>query len=313
MKITYAYLIFALILLSCDAFKEKHEHLFIYGFENKKTFPQQGISETIQVLKKRLDAYGVSDFEVKRYQDKNISVKINAHNLDNERVDRLLLNQGKLEFWELHIGEDFHPFLGEVNDEFVTKEDNDSLKINPLFDRIVGVGYSGGPVLFRSKSEDTAAVNSLLKRNEIKFHLPSEFKNTKFLWGIADSDGFHPLYAAKSNRENMPPLTGEFVKEARMNYDVVGRPCISMVMNEEGALRWERITGNAYRNNTCIAVTLNNLVQSAPGVVSGPIKGGKTEISGNYTLEEAQDLAIILTSQKHIPKLNLLQYSKSKK
>lgn len=312
MKKIYTYLILALVLFSCDAFKEKQEHLFIYEFENEKEVTQQNISETIAVLKKRLHMYG-DGFEVKRYHSKNISVKINAHSLDDKRVGKLLVNQGKLQFWELYRGDAFYSFLGEINDEFTAKRDNDSIKVKSLFDMIASKGYQNGPVLFQSKTEDTIEVNSILKRKDIKTYLPSEFKNTKFLWGVQDSNGHHPLYAAKSNRENIPPLTGEFIVEAFQSYNIIGTPSISINMNEEGALRWERITENAYRNMTCIAITLNDLVYSAPGVVSGSIKGGKTEISGNFTLEEAQDLSIILTSQKRIPKLKLSQYSKSKK
>lgn len=312
MKKIYAYLVITIVLFSCDTFKEKQEYLFIYKFVNEEGITQRNVSETIEVLKKRLSIYG-GDFEVKRDRNKNISVKINAHNLDNERINSLLINQGKLEFWELYKGEAFYSFLGEINDEFSQNIDNDSLKVKSLFDIIASRGYEGGPVLFQSKPEDTTAINSLLKRKDIKAYLPSELKNTKFLWGISDSNGHHPLYAAKSNRENIPPLTGEFVVEAFHSFDIVGKPSISLTMNEAGALRWERITGNAFRDKTCIAITLNNLVFSAPGVVAGPIKGGKTEISGNFTLKDAQDLAIILTSQKNIPKLKLLQYSKTKK
>ncbi len=126
------------------------------------------------------------------------------------------------------------------------------------------------------------------------------------------NDGLHPLYAASSNRENKAPLTGDVITDARTNFGITGKPEIAMQMNEKGAIIWERLTGKAFENQTNIAITLNNIVYSAPGVTSGSISGGRSSISGNFTIEEAQDLAIILSSQQSIPKLKLIDYLKVK-
>ena len=139
-----------------------------------------------------------------------------------------------------------------------------------------------------------------------------KYFNTKFLWGIPDDNHHIPLYLAKSNIENKAPLNGESIIEAFQNYDVLGRPTISINMDQNGALIWERLTGNASNNSTNIAITLNNLVFSAPSVNSGPIKAGQSEISGDFTLQQAQDLAIVLSSQKEISRLKLLQYVRLK-
>ena len=96
------------------------------------------------------------------------------------------------------------------------------------------------------------------------------------------------------------------ITDARQSFGYTDKPEIVIEMNNEGALIWERITGEAFKNNTKIAITLNDIVYSAPGVTSGPISGGRSSISGNFTLQEAQDLAIILSSQGSIPKLKLV-------
>ncbi|OEK08043.1 hypothetical protein A8C32_16445 [Flavivirga aquatica] len=69
------------------------------------------------------------------------------------------------------------------------------------------------------------------------------------------------------------------------------------------------MTGKTFRNRTSIGITINNLVYSASGVTSGAIKVGRSAISGNFTVEEAQDLSIILSSQKSILKLKLQQHN----
>ena len=265
----------------------------------------------IRVLKKRLNKYG-TDFEVKRHRQNNIKILIKAKKLNDKRVNELILNQGKLEFWELYRGDAFFPFVMELNNSLIDEKENDSIKINPLLDLIASQGYQGGPVVFQTKKEDTATINSFLNRKEAKFYLPSEYNHVKFLWGIPDSNNHIPLYVAKSNREKTPPLTGNSITDAFQNYDAINRPTVSINMDKEGALIWERITGSAFRNATSIAITINNTVYSAPGVTVGAIKGGKSEISGNFTLKEAQDLAIVLSSQESIPKLKLLEYSKLK-
>lgn len=302
-KITY--LILFLTVLSCNIFKEKSEFIFTYEFENENQITQREILETINILKKRLDKYGV-EHKIKKEKRKRLSIKVTGFNLDSIRLNNLITNQGKLEFWELYNREGFNDFILEVDRFFTSKLVNDSLKEQSLVNKIASVGYQGGSIVFQSKTEDTAAVNKMILHKDVRFFLPPGYLNTKFLWGIADNNGHHPLYAAKSNRDNKPPLSGASIVDAFQSFDPIGRPVISMKMSDKAALTWERITGKAFKNRTCIAIALNNLVYTAPGVTVGAIKGGQSEISGNFTLEQAQDLAIILSSQGSVPKLKLV-------
>jgi hypothetical protein len=102
------------------------------------------------------------------------------------------------------------------------------------------------------------------------------------------------LYAIQSNRDNQPPLSGSVVVDATQSYDQVGSPAVSMQMNGKGARKWEEMTGNAYRDKSNIAIVLDEIVYSAPGVSKGAISGGRSEISGEFTLNEAIDLANVL-------------------
>lgn len=296
-----AYLILILIVTSCNVFKEKKEYSFTYEFENKTS--QRNILETIKVLKKRLDSYGVENSITNQKGDR-LHINVKAINLDSIRLNSLILNQGKLEFWELFKGNDFHDFMIDVNEFFMDTTLEDSIQVQPLLSKIASQGYPGGPIVFQFKAEDTASVNKMLGNKEVRFLIPEDFLNVKFLWGVADEIGHHPLYAAKSNRDGRPPLTGASITDAMHSFGPIGRPVVAIAMNDKGALTWERITENAFLNSTFIAITINDLVYTAPGVAAGAIKGGRSEISGNFTIEEAHDLAIILSSKGKIPKLN---------
>ena len=106
------------------------------------------------------------------------------------------------------------------------------------------------------------------------------------------------LYALKSNRDNIAPLSGGVVVDALQTYDPLGNAAVSMQMNSQGARTWEAMTGKAFREASNIAIVLDNIVYSAPGVSSGPISGGRSEITGNFSLNEAIDLANVLRAGK---------------
>ncbi|MHA6246696.1 protein translocase subunit SecDF [Pontibacter sp. CAU 1760] len=144
---------------------------------------------------------------------------------------------------------------------------------------------------------DTAKINDIFSRTEVRAMFPP---NMKFLWGVKPIVGdnrqeFVEFYAIKKGRGGEAPLTGEAVNDARQDFDQTGRPEISMTMNPTGAKNWARLTGDNIGRQ--IAIVLDNYVYSAP-VVQGEITGGSSSISGNFTIEEAQDLANILKAGK---------------
>ncbi|WP_114778353.1 protein translocase subunit SecDF [Botryobacter ruber] len=144
---------------------------------------------------------------------------------------------------------------------------------------------------------DTAKINDLFSRSEVRAIFPP---NMKFLWGVKPISGdgrqqFVELYAIKKGRDGKAPLGGDAINEARQDFDQSGRPEISMSMNPNGAKKWARLTGaNIGRQ---VAIVLDDYVYSAP-VVQSEITGGNSSISGNFTIEEAQDLANILKAGK---------------
>ena len=101
---------------------------------------------------------------------------------------------------------------------------------------------------------------------EVRNLIPSDYRYVKFLWGKTDTDGLSSLYAIKSNREDISPLSGGVVVDASQSYDALGNPAVSMQMNAQGARVWENLTDIAYRQNSNIAIVLDDIVYSAPGV-----------------------------------------------
>ena len=168
-------------------------------------------------------------------------------------------------------------------------------KLRPVADEQGQVGR--GPVIGWAKSFDTAAVNRYMSLPQVKALLP---RDIKLMWGVKAIDPQETtfaLYAIKANtRDGKAPLDGGSVVEAREGYAQHGSSAeVSMTMNASGARTWARLTADNV--DRCIAIVLDGYVYSAP-VVHGEISGGQSSISGQFTINEARDLANVLKSGK---------------
>lgn len=175
---------------------------------------------------------------------------------------------------------------------------------NPLFGLLrPNVSQDGQPVpgclIGFAAGKDTSRVNTYLKMNQVKSLFPRELK---FYWSqnpykYDETKTLYELHSIKiTTRDQRAPLTGDVVTSARPSTGVTGSDIkVDFSMNGEGAKTWQRMT----RDNIgrCIAVVLDDYVRSYPRV-QNEISGGNTEITGDFTLEEAEDLANILKSGK---------------
>ena len=173
---------------------------------------------------------------------------------------------------------------------------------NPLFSLlvpIIGQGQNGqaalvpGPVVGQAQIKDTAQVDKYLRLPEAASLIP---QSMRFYWGVKPSgiDKKFQLYAIRlSGAENGPALSGEVITDASKDIDEKGAPDVRMVMSSDGADKWAKVTAAAALDKTSVAIVLDNNVYSAPGVQK-EIDGGVSSISGNFTLDEAKDLANIL-------------------
>ncbi len=150
-----------------------------------------------------------------------------------------------------------------------------------------------------ASSKDTAEVNTMLKMNQVRALFP---RDLRFMWSqnpykYDPTKTLYELHAIKvTTRDGRPPLNGDVITSARPSSGVTGSEVkVDMSMNAEGAKIWQRMT----RENIdrCLAVVLDGYVRSYPRV-QNEISGGNTEITGDFTIDEADDLANILKSGK---------------
>jgi len=306
----------------------------------------ESITSAFEVLRKRIDKFGVTQPNIQRLgQTARILVELPGAK-DVERVKKLLQSTAQLEFWDVYKFEEMAAFLqmadakvkelnaveetpeekvqdttatenNEINELLGGDDVNDSITdpaiANPILSKMVSLGYQGGPIIASFKLRDTATINKYLSMPEVRGLLSNEYRYTKFVWekptysDVLDEE-ISALYALKGNRDNEPPLAGGVVVDAQQSYDNLSRVAVDMQMNGTGAKVWEQMTNDANKNQSQIAIVLDDIVYSAPGVtVAGGISGGRSQITGDFSITEGQDLANVLRAGKLPASADIIQ------
>lgn len=318
-----------------------------------RAYADGAISNTYNVLQKRIDQFGVAQPNVNLDKNKGIiTVELPGVKDDPERVRRYLQATANLQFFEVYnIGDldkpiadaekalqDYYsgvkPEAEKAADSAIKAnlpaglDSNATAKIQDLLKKpALPVGtdsaakpathslfqylqlvppqqaqngqMSFAPYLGFVSARDTSLLNEYLNLEPVRSQFPS---NAKFVFGVAERNDkgvktdILPFYALKTLEGNeRARLEGDGVSQAVQDYDDKNRPAIKMQMTKQG----ERIWGEMTTENVGkpIAIVLDDLVYSAPNVIN-PITSGTSEISGNFTIQEAQDLANILQSGK---------------
>ena len=157
-----------------------------------------------------------------------------------------------------------------------------------------------GPIIGFALPRDTATINSYLKTDVVKALIPGDKRYVRFAWTRPDAKaGITFLIALNGNRTMEPELDGGVIVDARREFDQGNNPIVTMAMNGYGAQIWQRITAEESAKNPKghVAVVLDNLVYSYPRVIN-EISGGRTQIEGGFSLDEASDLANVLKAGK---------------
>ena len=299
----------------------------------KKT--DDAISASFNIIRSRIDHFGVTQPNIQRLPNSNrILVELPGVK-EPERVRKLLQGTASLEFWTTYNAADLMSSLARADRELknalgdeiaeevaaadatvaaaeaegllgevtAAPEEEDaeiaaqrfSRKDNPLL--AVLNPYGGGAVIGVAAAADIPTVNKYLAMDAVKDAFPAD---VVFKWGIkpdAAYDNKYALYAIKVERpDGKAPLDGSVISDAREAYAQRGAEAeVSMSMNSNGVSEWARLTADNV--GKCIAIVLDGYVYSAP-VVRQKIEGGNSSISGNFTIQEAQDLANVLKSGK---------------
>jgi len=296
---------------------------------------ENAIDRSFNILRTRIDRFGTSQPNIQRIAGSG-RIQIELPGADNqERVRNLLQGVAKLQFWEVLELNEYGGSIEEVNQAWVADQKNkigdlaasdstatdstgtasDSLSVEDSLRNVLekqleqispmnNANASISPLIALRKVDygliydvlDTAIVNRILKNERYQSFLP---KDLKLLWGIKptkaeDGTEILELYAIKLKKgSDQAPLEGDVVTDARQTLDQTSQPAVSMQMNADGARKWRNLTAENVGRR--IAVVLDDYVYTAP-MVNGEIPNGQSEISGNFTLLEAQDLANILKS-----------------
>lgn len=328
-----------------------------------QTEANAAFDRTYQIIKTRIDKFGVTQPNVQKLGNGRILVELPGIK-EPERVRKLLQGTAKLEFWETYDNTEIYPMLEEANkalkltgaadttvqaeaintdslavpadtlkdataaadtaaksEDLVAqlgdkKEGGDTAKTdttgqksfedfareNPFFAVLtpsVGQNEQGqselrkGPVIGMSLIKDTARVNQYLAMPQVRSKFPREFKA---FWSVKpiDAEGrvLQLVAIRMPNRDFQAPLDGSAVVDARKQKGQFSDNWeIGMSMNAEGARTWKRLTGQNIGKS--VAIVLDDYVYSFP-VVQNEISGGNSSITGQFTLEEADDLANVL-------------------
>ena len=182
-----------------------------------------------------------------------------------------------------------------------TKMREEWMKENPLFAvlqlNVQGGQIGRGPVVGLTHSKDTVTVNKYLAMKEVRSVLPRDLQLRWTVKSVDKNEEFFQLIAIKvTSRDGKAPLEGDVITDAREDFSQTSAYAnVSMTMDQEGSKIWARLTKENIGKS--IAITLDGYVYSFP-TVNTEIKGGSSQITGNFTVEEAKDLANTLNSGK---------------
>ena len=279
---------------------------------------KSAIDNSFNVLRNRIDRFGVTQPNIQAVGNSGkILIELPGVK-DPERVRKLLQGTASLEFWptftsnevdlnavDAYIAEVFRN-TGDtvaISNEFASAADSikvateEYAKNHPLFSVLNPSGWNNACIGFAS-GVDTATVNKYLAM--ASDYLPQGFRG---LWTVKPSEfvqggNVYELVAIKAtSRDGKAPLDGGVVTDARVEFGSAnqGNPSVSMSMNAEGASIWAHLTKDNIGKQ--IAIVLDGLVYSYPNV-QNEISGGNSQITGNFDVQEAEDLANVLKSGK---------------
>ncbi len=303
---------------------------------------ESAISNSFNVLRSRIDRFGVTAPNIQRLGSSGrILVELPGVK-EPERVRKLLQGTASLEFWPTYEFTEIRDAVSKVDALLKTLNASDVqtadstaapaadsttlaeavkeqigatdslstdqialLKEHPLLAILNPNGYGKGALIGYAHYKDTATINKYLSMPQVKAILPSDLVP---MWGVKPTDNagtVFELVAIKSTRDGKAPLDGSCINDASISYrEQGGMPTVSMAMNPDGAKTWARLTTDNVGRS--VAVVLDGMVYSYPNV-NEPITGGRSEISGHFTIEEATDLANVLKSGKLPAPATILQ------
>ncbi len=259
------------------------------------------------VLRNRIDQFGVVSPNIQVLQGKDGQILLELPGVkDHERVRDLLQRSANLEFYETYRAEELASSFNTLLNRIANDTTVNAAPLMALLSQ--GASY-GATVGYAQDAKAMAAIDAVLASPAAKNLLPSDLR---LRWAVkptvrTDASGKETnfgfaLYSLRANG-GKAALDGKAVSDASSNYDPLRGNEVSMRMNSEGARNWARITGQNVGKQ--VAIVLDDKVYSAPNV-NDKIEGGSSSITGDFTIEEARDLANVLKSGKMDAKVHII-------
>ena len=260
------------------------------------------------VLRSRIDAYGVVSPNIQVLQDNDGQILLELPGVkEHDRVRELLQRSANLEFYETYKAAEIAGPMAQLNAQYIANGQGS------LLDLFLQASASDSPVYGLALARNREAIDSLLSTPAARATLPS---NLKLRWSVKpleinykdtvsgkeQSLEASQLVALKSNN-GKPALDGSVVVGATSDYDQMQGNVVSMNMNSDGARQWANVT--EANIGKPVAIVLDGVVYSYPNIRQ-KIDGGRSQITGDFTVEEAQDLANVLKSGKMTAKVDII-------
>ena len=268
----------------------------------------KAIDNSFKVLSKRIDRFGVTQPNIQKVSGGSGRILVELPGVkEPERVRKLLQGTASLEFWPTFYANEVYNQLVEA-DRIIAASiaATDTTASQQPLKELIGYDNVKYARLGAAHYSDTAKVNSYLSMPEVKKVLN---KGLIPMWSAKPVEGTEDIFelVAIKDEGNGAPLDGDAVEDARAQFSRDGGDAeVSMSMTREGARTWARITSDNVGRQ--IAIVLDGLVYSYPNV-NEKIEGGQSSITGNFTPEEAQDLANVLECGKLPAPAKIIQES----
>ena len=273
------------------------------------------VDAAFNIFRTRIDQFGVVAPNIQKLQDKNGQILLELPGVkEPERVTELLKSSANLEFFEVY---NYNEILGDLQRFAAAFAQQDTVNHLNVIELLGGPQRAGSPIVGMVTPANKNLVDSVMNTELAKRTLPSDLS---LMWSVKQAEfpvtdangnvvkkdngddktvGYWELIALKGDAV----LEGDAVTSASSEYDNMQGNMVNMKMNDRGAQEWATIT----RNNIGrpIAIVLDEHVYSFPNV-NNEITGGSSQITGNFTPEEANDLANVLKSGKMSAKVNVV-------
>jgi SecD/SecF fusion protein len=288
------------------------------------------IDRSFQVIRTRVDKFGVANPNIQRLPGTS-RIQVELPGVENpDRARKLLSAAAKLEFCEVAELGEYAPAMNQIGEILLAEQKatkggsattDTTKKTGDLAAQLSGVGakkdstkkdttaaQTAGAALGKyfvqlgnslgATIKDTAKVNALLRRSDVRSLFPPSYQ---FAWSVKaitqtsnTGEGVLEMTVVKKNN-GRAAIDGDVITDAGQDYDQTGRVEVSMAMNSEGGRKWRTLT--AANIGKRVAILLDDYVYSAP-TVQNEIPNGRSSITGSFTVEEGKDLANVLKAGK---------------